>query len=72
MPRRSVHLQRRRGYTGGQGFGGAGEQLRVQRGVLQEKAGDLDSDYRDKREHMEQDLVDVIVTVFEKSVPYSV
>ena len=30
------------------------------------KQGDLDSDYRDKREHMEQDLVDVIVTVFEK------
>ena len=68
MPRRCRTSAKTQGYEEGRASAEQeNEQLRVQ---LEESYGNsreiLSSDYRDKREHMEQDLVDVIVTVFEK------
>ncbi len=57
------------GVRGGQSFWRSRENEQASRCSLRSPTGKsreiFDSDYRDKREHMEQDLVDVIVTVFE-------
>ena len=61
---------RTRGYDEGKAKADAEEQ-EMQR-HLQQLEESLNTDYRNKLQHMEQQVVEVVVHVFEKSIPYSV